>query len=93
MNVIRKPIITERSSLLMQSNQYVLRVNKNATKGQIKNEIEQRFKVVVTGVHTVSMPGKYRRRTGPIGGYQSDWKKAIVRVKQGQKILWEETAK
>jgi ribosomal protein L23 len=54
--------------------------------------IQERFKVNVLSVNTVKMYGKFRRRIGPKGGYQSDWKKAIVRLKQGQQIKWEEVA-
>jgi large subunit ribosomal protein L23 len=90
--VLRSPIVTEKSTLLKESNRYVLEVDPHATKGQIRTAIESRFKVTVISVRTVHILGKFRRRTGPVGGYQPDRKKAIVRIKTGQQITWEEVA-
>ncbi len=91
-DILKRPLITERSTKLRESNHYVLEVDPRATKGQIKLAIEMRFKVDVLVVRTIRLPGKFRRRMGPKGGYQPDRKKAIVRVKDGQKITWEEAA-
>lgn len=90
--VLRRPIVTEKSTLLRETNQFVIEVDPSASKGQIRQEIEARFKVNVLKVRTVNVGGKYRRKIGPIGGYQPDWKKAIVRIKAGQQISWEEVA-
>ncbi len=90
--ILRRPLITEKSTGLREINRYVIEVDPSATKGQIREAVESRFKVNVLSVHTVTTPGKYRRRFGPIGGYRSDQKKAIVRIKQGQQISWEEVA-
>jgi large subunit ribosomal protein L23 len=90
--VLNRPLVTEKSSRLMEKNTYSFSVASTATKGQIKMAIQERFKVNVLSVNTVKMYGKFRRRIGPKGGYQSDWKKAIVRLKQGQQIKWEEVA-
>ena len=90
--ILRRPLITEKSTRLREENIYVLEVHPEATKGQIRQEVESRFKVNVLAVRTSSMPGKFRRRGGPAGGYTSDWKKAIVSVKEGQQIKWEEVA-
>ena len=90
--LIKKPIITEKSTLLRENNRYVLEVDTKASKTQIKDLLEKQFKVQVVSVRTIKVKGKYRRRTGPVGGYQPDWKKAIVRLKSGQQITWEEVA-
>jgi len=90
--ILRRPVITEKSTILRESNQYVIEVDPAASKGMIRQAIESRFKVNVLKVRTVTVGGKFRRKFGPIGGYQSDWKKAIIRVKAGQQISWEEVA-
>jgi large subunit ribosomal protein L23 len=90
--VLRRPLVTEKSSRLMEKNAYSFEVAPWATKGQVKLAIQDKFKVSVVSVHTLTVPGKFRRRTGPVGGYQSDWKKAIVRLKAGQQIKWEEAS-
>lgn len=90
--VLRKPIITEKASLLREKNQFVLAIRADATKSQIRELIKARFKVNPLSIRTVRLKGKYRRRMGPQGGYKSDWKKAIVTLKQGQQITWEEAS-
>ena len=75
-----------------KNNAYVFEVDTAATKGQIRSAIETRFKVNVLAVRTVKVLGKFRRKTGPVGGYQPNRKKAIVTVKAGQQIKWEEVA-
>ena len=92
MPVLLRPLVTEKSSRLMEQNAYSFEVQLGATKGQVKMAIQQRFKVNVLQVRTVRVLGKFRRRIGPRGGYQSDWKKAIVRIKAGQQIKWEEAS-
>ncbi len=66
-------------------NKYSFKVDKNATKGQIKEAVETLFKVNVLNVNTSIMPGK-KRRLGVHQGYRSDWKKAIIKLKKGQEI-------
>ena len=84
--IIKRPLITERANLLKEKeNKYVFQVNKSATKGQIKQAIEQLFKVHVENIRTAIIPGK-QRRLGAHTGYRSDWKKAIIKVKRGQEI-------
>ena len=90
--ILRRPVVTEKSTLLRETNQYVIEVNPSASKGQIRQAIEERFKVNVLKIRTVRVSGKYRRKFGPVGGFQPDWKKAIVRIKAGQQIAWEEVA-
>jgi large subunit ribosomal protein L23 len=91
-NVLRRPLVTEKSTVLRENNSYAIEVDPSASKGAIREAIESRFKVNVLKVHTMKVLGKYRRKSGPVGGYQPNWKKAIVTIKAGQKITWEEVA-
>lgn len=88
--VIRRPIVTERSTLLREQNKYVFEVSPKATKGQIREAVETSFKVDVVAVNTMNVQGKFRRRQGPRGGFRSDWKKAVVTLKPGQEIKYAE---
>jgi large subunit ribosomal protein L23 len=90
--ILRRPLVTEKSTRLREKNGYVIEVDTSASKGAIRSAIETRFKVNVLKVHTVKVLGKFRRRTGPIGGYQPNRKKAIVTIRAGQTINWEEVA-
>ena len=56
--LIKKPIVTERSTFLKEQNKYVFRVRPEATKGQIREAVETAFKVDVLAVNTARMPGK-----------------------------------
>ncbi|TAM57796.1 50S ribosomal protein L23 [bacterium] len=89
-DVIIAPLITEKSMSKTMTQQYTFRVDPAATKTQIRHAVEEIFKVNVTKVNTVNVKGKTRsfarRRARPTVGRQSDWKKAIVTVKDGQKI-------
>jgi large subunit ribosomal protein L23 len=75
-----------------EEQQELIEVSPTASKSQIRAAIEARFKVTVLSVRTIKVLGKYRRKVGPIGGYQPNRKKAIVNVKAGQQINWEEVA-
>lgn len=90
--ILRRPLITERTTQLREQNKFVFEVNPNATKGQIREAIETAFKVDVLDINTMNVPGKLRRR-GRTAGYQSNWKKAIVKLKAGQEIKYAEPAK
>lgn len=90
--ILKRPVVTEKSTMMKENNRYVIEVALSASKSQIKEAVESRFKVNVLNVRTVRMLGKYRRKVGPVGGYQPDWKKAIIKIKQGQQIAWEEVA-
>lgn len=84
--IIEKPLITEKSmELLHEANRVSFRVHKNANKLQVKKAIEEIFEVTVEDVNMVSVRGK-QRRFGKNMGQTKDWKKAIVRLKQGDKI-------
>lgn len=91
--LILKPLLTERSAYLKDAyNQYTFAVAPHANKGEIKRAIETLFKVKVSAVRTMRVPGK-TRRFGRFEGKRSDTKKAIVTLKEGQKIdLAQETA-
>jgi large subunit ribosomal protein L23 len=90
--ILRRPVVTEKTTRLRETNQYVIEVDPTASKGQIRDAIESRFKVNVVTVRTIRVGGKFRRKFGPVGGFQPDWKKAIIRIKAGQQISWEEVA-
>ena len=83
-DVITSPVITEKSTLLSESNQVVFNVPKTATKPEIKAAVEALFDVKVTAVNTLVRKGKVKRFRGRIG-HQSD-KKAIVTLAEGQSI-------
>ncbi|MEK6590829.1 MAG: 50S ribosomal protein L23 [Nitrospinota bacterium] len=84
--IIKKPIITERSTYLKdRDNKIVFEVNKNANKRDIKKAVERIFKVSVISVNTLNMKGKVKR-FGKVFGKRPDWKKAIVTLKEGDKI-------
>jgi large subunit ribosomal protein L23 len=84
--IIRRPIITEKGSTLKdEANQVVFEVSPNANKPQIKKAIEWLFKVSVLAVRTQNRQGK-KKRVGKSVGKRKDWKKAIVTLKQGDRV-------
>ena len=90
-DIIIRPIITEKTSSLMALNKYTFEVHKSANKIQIRNAVEEVFKVKVAGVNTMNVKGKVRRR-GMTKGYTRSWKKAIVALKPDQHIEFFEGA-
>ncbi|KQQ89800.1 MULTISPECIES: 50S ribosomal protein L23 [Aureimonas] len=84
-DVITSPVITEKSTLVSEFNQVIFNVAKTATKPQIKAAVEALFGVKVTAVNTLVRKGKVRRFRGR-PGRQSDQKKAIVTLAEGQSI-------
>jgi large subunit ribosomal protein L23 len=85
-DIVVKPIITEKSSLLKDSaNQYVFVVQRDANKIEIKKAVEKLFKVKVVSVHISNMEGK-KRKVGRSSGKRPDWKKAIVKLNPKDKI-------
>lgn len=84
-DTIIAPVVTEKSTLLSEENKLVFRVPLSATKPQIKQAVENLFKVDVTGVNIIVMKGKTKRFRGRMGR-RSDWKKAIVTLKDGQSV-------
>lgn len=84
-DVLLAPIITEKSTLVAEQNKIIFRVPLTATKEDIKRAVESLFKVDVTKVNTLRMKGKTKRFRGTIGR-RSDFKKAIVTLKDGQSV-------
>jgi large subunit ribosomal protein L23 len=85
-SIIRGPLITEKAAQGMEkSNRYSFVVDKRANKIEIKKAVEVHFKVSVTKVNTVNMRGKLKRVRWQ-RGKTPDWKKAIVTLKDGDKI-------
>ena len=90
--ILLRPIVTEKSMLARENcNQYCFKVNPNATKLDITNAVEKAFSVKVVDVRTVNVLGKKKRR-GRLLGKRADWKKAIVRLAQGDSIKYFEGA-
>ena len=83
---IVRPIVTEKTSVAMQDRgEYVFEVASDASKPAIRQAIEQLFGVKVTGVWTSNQRGKIRR-VGKSAGQRPNWKKAIVTLREGDKI-------
>ncbi|WP_017314762.1 50S ribosomal protein L23 [Mastigocladopsis repens] len=78
-DLVRRPIVTEKATILMEQNQYTFEVTPKATKPQIKAAIEDLFNVKVEKVNTI-MPPRKKRRVGKFIGYKPQYKRAIVTV-------------
>lgn len=86
LDIIKRPFLTEKSGLLKEKgNFYLFEVDKNSSKKMIKKAIEEIFKVHVVKINTVTMPGKTKRFGRTISKAQR-FKKAVVKLKQGEKI-------
>ena len=84
--IIRRPVITEKGLGVKEAEAtLVFEVAMRATKTEVKEAVQQIFKVKVDSVRTATFPGKERRR-GRFAGYRPDWKKAYVKLKAGQKM-------
>lgn len=84
-DVIIAPVITEKSMVNRQANVYTFKVAKDATKNEIKNAVEEAFKVSVKNVNTLNTKSK-RRRVGKYAGRTKTYKKAIVTLAEGSSI-------
>ena len=84
-DILIKPIVTEKSTALMEERKYTFCVPLSATKTQIRQAVEQIFKVKVQAVNTMRYEGKMKR-LGRTQGRRSDWKKAVVTLKPGETI-------
>jgi large subunit ribosomal protein L23 len=83
--IIRRPLVTEKSTILREGrNVIAFEVDSNANKIQVKNAVEELFKVKVEEVRLFNVRGKMKRM-GRFVGKRRDWRKAYVRLKQGQK--------
>lgn len=86
MDVLRAPHVSEKAALAADSaNQYLFRVATNATKGEIKKAVEKMFGVRVEQVRVLNVKGK-TKRFGARLGKRADWRKAYVRLAEGQEI-------
>ncbi|MBQ6841950.1 MAG: 50S ribosomal protein L23 [Firmicutes bacterium] len=83
--VLVKPMVSEKSMLMMEDNKYSFVVDKNANKIEIKHAVEAAFKVKVVNVTTRNIKGKIRRM-GRTQGKRPDTKRAIVTLAEGNKI-------
>ena len=84
-DIIRSPVVTEKSTRLSEYNQVVFKVRLDATKPQIKAAVEALFDVKVTAVNTLNQKGKVKRFRGRLGK-RNDVKKAIVTLEEGHSI-------
>ncbi len=84
-DVIKAPLITEKATLISEKNQFAFKVAPWSNKFQIRRAVEEIFSVDVLKINTISLKGKTKRFKGRLGR-RSDIKKAIVTIKEGQKI-------
>ena len=85
LEVLRRPVITEKATYLQQENKYVFEVAKGASKPQIKDAVEKAFKVKVAKVTVMTVSGK-TKRMGRREITSPSWKKAIVSLEPGYKV-------
>jgi large subunit ribosomal protein L23 len=83
--VLSRPLITEKGTALQAGGKYAFEVPRGANKHQIKQAVERAFKVKVTAVNVMTVPGR-KRRVGRREVLTQPWKKAIVTLKPGDKI-------
>ena len=84
-DILIRPLITERGTDLMQDNKFVFVVDKRANKIQIAQAVKEVFNVTVEAVNTMNVKGKTKRR-GRTAGKTNSYKKAIVKLAEGQTI-------
>ena len=85
--VLRLPVITEKSTHLKENQRTMtFKVARDANKSEIKEAVEQIFKVKVESVRTANFHGKLRRQ-GRFAGRRPDWKKAYVTLREGEKMV------
>ncbi len=84
--VLKRPVLTEKTDIQRDSNQYVFEVNSAANKLQIKEAVETIFKVKVVTVNTMMVKPKHRRMGRRVMISRSAWKRAVVTVAAGERI-------
>lgn len=84
-DIVRRPIVTEKATRLLEDNKYTFEVSPRATKPEIKAAIEDLFDVTVVRVNTVTPPRK-KRRIGRFMGHRSQYKRAVVTLAPGDSI-------
>ena len=86
--IIKTVRVTEKGSTQSEKfNQYTVVADRRANKTQIRHAVQELFKVKVVDVSTMNVRGKYRRQRTSQAGQAPDWKKAVVTLKQGDKIV------
>lgn len=84
--IIRRPLVTEKSTIQKEeARQYAFEVDRNSNKIEIKSAVEHLFKVKVNQVRTINVLGKMKR-LGRRYGKRPDWKKAVVTLREGDRI-------
>jgi large subunit ribosomal protein L23 len=86
LEVVRRPLITEKSTRLSGENKFVFEVHRGSNKHQIKEAVEKAFEVKVLHVNVVNVKGKPRRTRGNRVTHAPRWRKAIVTLAPGDKI-------
>jgi len=87
--ILKRPLLTEKMSTLQEKGHYAFEVQLGANKIEIARAVEKKFGVTVVNVRTVRSKGKAKSqltRRGRFSGRTAAWKKAIVRLKEGDKI-------
>jgi len=84
--ILVAPVVSEKSYSLIEANKYSFRVHPSAHKTQIRQAVEDLFDVKVVGVNVVKVKPKPKRRRGAFKGTRPGWKKAIVELREGDKI-------
>jgi len=90
-DILLRPVISEKSVLETERNNYTFAVARDANKFQIKEAVEAEFKVNVVGVRVLTVKPKQKRRGRRQMGIVSGWRKAVVTIEAGQKIELFET--
>lgn len=85
-DLIRRPIVTEKATRLLEENKYTFEVDKRATKPEIKAAIEDLFEVKVVKVNTLIKPRR-KKRVGRFVGYKAQYKRAIVTLAEDSEIV------
>jgi large subunit ribosomal protein L23 len=85
-DIIKKPLVTEKSTAMMEERKYAFQVDPKANKVEIKKAVEELFKVKVKSVNTLHVTGKMKRM-GVHVGRRPSWKKAIVTLEEGSKPI------
>jgi large subunit ribosomal protein L23 len=83
--ILKSLHVTEKATALTGKNQYIFRVFSDANKNEIKKSVEDLYGVDVASVRIINVPRR-KRRLGRIKGFRKGYKKAVVKIKEGQKI-------
>jgi large subunit ribosomal protein L23 len=84
--ILLRPVISEKSTMQAERNNYTFAVARDANKHQIKAAVEAQFRVDVTAVHVINVRPKQKRRGRRTPGTVPGWRKAVVTIAEGQKI-------